>query len=624
LPKHKDWTPNTVEEGKSVHQNGAVDPSKVMQEEVNDRSDSPEHKPIRLCQSPLVSVGVPISPQKFSTPVKVQRVHKSPNHLQVSSKQAYQVVSKLSAKKSVCPVTPDLSFTKDCSTDVVFPRTIKANLLQDVFKGPEEMTSPAPINWPMGSESEQIGLPAMPMTETSEKDNKFPSEQVWMSLTSPTTGSEDGGKRLESMNSMHSTSAMEERSSMSTNEERLTRSAIMKDELNKIVKPKRKLSVKQARRKQIELKLAEEKKKLNGEALVGIDVRKSKSKEGNSLSNPLMKKFSSSSRSGEAKIEEVKVSICNQLKPQIRSRQEDLKVRSGEAVAAERPKPTSIKPQISPQNSKIQYRENQNNLKEEADLSRSSLRSNTSRNTIPSVREQLFVPESLLTFPPDDDGSNDATISIDDLPPLRDSADRENEGTVIMSCDESQGTTTPGGYSTFLVENKESLPDSMLGDTGSFYQLPFQPHETDSNFSMPSVTQVQRAAVQDPTTEGMKQETEFDRKLWDHLAAINKKLKHNRWKVMDEYRQRLEEIDEHIKIWYAHENEKISDPRRKSKIADYLQDFEKQFNRMKEESNDFERSSNLKIPKILVNERNSIQSNSTPLGRTMFFPICDA
>jgi len=93
--------------------------------------------------------------------------------------------------------------------------------------------------------------------------------------------------------------------------------------------------------------------------------------------------------------------------------------------------------------------------------------------------------------------------------------------------------------------------------------------------------------------------TEFNSKIEHHLKAINKKLVYNCRKVMDEYRQRLDEIDEFMEMWYSKEKDKARDATLKLIIDYQLKDFRVQFERMKKESNDFESYSGLKIPSYI-------------------------
>jgi len=79
-----------------------------------------------------------------------------------------------------------------------------------------------------------------------------------------------------------------------------------------------------------------------------------------------------------------------------------------------------------------------------------------------------------------------------------------------------------------------------------------------------------------------------------HLSRINKKLTENRRTVMDQYRERLDEIREHMELLCHNASSKTSMPWRKVEVL--LQGYRDQFNQMKEESNNFENSVGLKIP----------------------------
>jgi len=95
---------------------------------------------------------------------------------------------------------------------------------------------------------------------------------------------------------------------------------------------------------------------------------------------------------------------------------------------------------------------------------------------------------------------------------------------------------------------------------------------------------------------------DFNSKVEKHLTTINRKLTDNRQKVMSEYRQRLDEINEHMELWYNHEKEKTVDPGRKQRIVGHLSNFKTQFDSMKEESKYFENRVGLQIPKSPVSD----------------------
>jgi len=81
---------------------------------------------------------------------------------------------------------------------------------------------------------------------------------------------------------------------------------------------------------------------------------------------------------------------------------------------------------------------------------------------------------------------------------------------------------------------------------------------------------------------------EFESKVDQHRHTINNKMQSNRKKVMDEYRQRLDEISEHMAVWHHNEKEKTTNPKLRLIIDEQLRKFQEQFERMKEESLDFE------------------------------------
>jgi len=82
-----------------------------------------------------------------------------------------------------------------------------------------------------------------------------------------------------------------------------------------------------------------------------------------------------------------------------------------------------------------------------------------------------------------------------------------------------------------------------------------------------------------------------------HLDNINKKLEESRQRVMLEFRQRLGEIGEYIDIYYTNDLRNTTDDPEKHKMLDNLVlDIRRQFEKMKEQSEAFERHEGLKIP----------------------------
>merc|ERR1719320_592213 len=150
-----------------------------------------------------------------------------------------------------------------------------------------------------------------------------------------------------------------------------------------MAKPKTQCSIKQTKRKRIELKLEEEKKKLNDKTLVGIDARKRKEKRRSSLIIPAMNKYTAQR------------SICpKKAVPLKRSKSYEAVESKGRAIQL------CEKKRSRSEQSKVHYKDHQSLFsKEEADLCRPSVRSNV-------PKDQSLCLDSLL-LAPDDDGSID-------------------------------------------------------------------------------------------------------------------------------------------------------------------------------------------------------------------------
>jgi len=90
----------------------------------------------------------------------------------------------------------------------------------------------------------------------------------------------------------------------------------------------------------------------------------------------------------------------------------------------------------------------------------------------------------------------------------------------------------------------------------------------------------------------------FEADIKHHFAIISKKLEENRRKVMNQFRERLDEIDEHNEVWCRDTSSKLSHAGKKDAVFKWLDDFKQQVNQMKEESKGFEDSDGLMIPLI--------------------------
>jgi len=184
----------------------------------------------------------------------------------------------------------------------------------------------------------------------------------------------------------------------------------------------------------------------------------------------------------------------------------------------------------------------------------------------------------------------------------------QNESFPVTS-DVSFGVTQENG-------SKLSRRVSDIQDKHSSYD---QGKSADSSFSQTSRHTV-AATVVSPLTppefkdkmpsEDLNTQSDFNRKVEKHLTTINRKLTDNRQKVMSEYRQRLDEINEHMELWYNNEKEKAIDPERKQRIVGHLSNFKTQFESMKEESKDFENHIGLQMPNCPATSSILVKSKS--------------
>jgi len=137
--------------------------------------------------------------------------------------------------------------------------------------------------------------------------------------------------------------------------------------------------------------------------------------------------------------------------------------------------------------------------------------------------------------------------------PCHQNVEAVQDPTVLGSGDESQcGRTSPGGQSSLITESK-------------------QPANFDSV-------------------------AEFNIRAHDHLQNINKKLDEKRKKVMIEYRERLDEIDDYMDFRYNNLKKKTKDPELQKKIEGLMSEFKQQFKLMKVQSENFEKNCGLVMP----------------------------
>jgi len=152
-------------------------------------------------------------------------------------------------------------------------------------------------------------------------------------------------------------------------------------------------------------------------------------------------------------------------------------------------------------------------------------------------------------------------------------------------------TTTDWRSGSDILDSQSSLEQFQRADTFPLLNMQRQTNNV-PGFSPPT-SSVSNEKI---PSEDFKTQNDFDSKFEKHLTTINRKLTDNRQKVMSEYRQRLDEINEHMELWYNNEKEKTIDPERKQRIINHLYNFKMQFESMKEESKDFENHIGLQMP----------------------------
>jgi len=210
-----------------------------------------------------------------------------------------------------------------------------------------------------------------------------------------------------------------------------------------------------------------------------------------------------------------------------------------------------------------------NHPEQEMKLMDPIISTNNGRKLLP--RDYRLADETEPSFVPSTENSPDILIdrkiepagpdspnSVDGqqrVIPYHHNIDIDQDGTVILSGDESQGgTTTPGGQSAFLLEKQSLSTDNVV---------------------------------------------DFNSRAKQHLDNINKKLTEKRRKVMNEYRARLDEIDEFMDIRYNDLKKKTRDQELQNRIDDLMSNFKQQFKEMKSQSKDFEETCGLVMPPSL-------------------------
>lgn len=119
--------------------------------------------------------------------------------------------------------------------------------------------------------------------------------------------------------------------------------------------------------------------------------------------------------------------------------------------------------------------------------------------------------------------------------------------------------------------------------TSSRSGRPLSNHPINSNIKM--------SGVIDGTSKLTAEEEhkDFLARAKEHLDIINQKLTDNRKRVMNEYRTRLNEIDEYMEMCYQTDlKKKTADPKKKESLDKIVKDFKEQFQRMIKQSKEFE------------------------------------
>jgi len=317
-------------------------------------------------------------------------------------------------------------------------------------------------------------------------------------------------------------------------EEKLGRSRIEQERLNRKVKSKRAQSTKKTKKEQIKQKILEEQKKLSDKSLVGKDAKSGKGKEG-SLTKTLTKKTSLNNEDIIAKVEtsDIKSSISAVVK-------------SGSKLA------------------------------------------------------RVCNPEQT------DDERRLEWLKISRSPPQP--ARKQNESFPVIT-DVSLEVTQENGSKLSRrvsdIQEKQSSNDQGKSADSSFSQT--ERHTTAAIVVSPLTPPESKDKM---PSEDLNTQNDFNRKVEKHLTTINRKLTDNRQKVMSEYRQRLDEINEHMELWYNNEKEKAVDPERKQRIVGHLSNFKTQFESMKEESKDFENHIGLQMPNCPITSSILVKSKS--------------
>jgi len=302
-------------------------------------------------------------------------------------------------------------------------------------------------------------------------------------------------------------------------------------------------------KEKIKQKIQEEKKKLNDASLVGKDAEKAKPSAG-SLSKSLVKGTSSKAFREEEPLSPhvsnpKRRTVSVRSKPPVKSDKnrgdsnwEDCKKASVETVKKaahhrEERKPKDIVPG--------------GGINRKAKNDRQLAGETQSMETSPELLKDQNVEAISMGSP----------TSLPDekqrMSPCYQNVEADQDPTVHGSGDESQrGRTSPEGHSAFLTESKQPANFDSVAD--------------------------------------------FNSRAHDHLQNINKKLDEKRKKVMIEYRERLDEIDDYMDFRYKNLKKKTKDPKLQKKIEGLMSEFKQQFKLMKIQSENFEKNCGLVMP----------------------------
>jgi len=314
------------------------------------------------------------------------------------------------------------------------------------------------------------------------------------------------------------------------------------------------IAAKISTKEKIKQQIQEEKKKLNDDSLVGKDAERAKTSVG-SLSKSLVKSSAPAAfRTEESMSPHASnsnlLTVPGRGKPSVTGDED----RGDSSLEDCKRPPTGIVKKTA------HLREEERKTKETIQGGDNSRKAKDGKSLVDETPSMETSPDLLNDRNPDAISIGSPRSLADEqqriFPYNSQTVDADHDGTVIGSGDESQGgRTTPGGHSSFLTESK-----------------------------------------QPPTSDSV---TEFNLRAKEHLQSINKKLDEKRKKVMNEYRERLEEIDDYMDFRYKNLKKKTKDPKLQEKIEGLMSEFKQQFQQMKLQSEKFEKSCGLVMPSYM-------------------------